>query len=281
VKHPSLPGPGTVHVWQASLAVDDARLDALREHLSPEEDARGARLLDPLAKRRFWAGRGILRSILASYLSADPADIRFGTGPSGKPFLQAEPPPRVPSLSRGGTGWGWVSSHLSFNLSHSHDLLVLAVTPGDEIGVDVEVMRDDLDFAPLARTCFSAAEQETLFGLPAELQRVAFYRCWTRKEAYLKGTGSGFSRSSTLFDVTLRSGDEAALVEHREFPADVINWRLYDLDVLSGYCASLAVMATLTHPHPVPPLEREGTCGYLHLEGQTAQVPILEYLKWS
>lgn len=216
---------GAVHLWLGSLDRDDATLARLRQHLSEEEERRAGRLLDREVARRLMTGRGLLREILSGYLNAPPASLNLSVAPGGKPFLA-------------GSDW-----RLSFNISHSDGLFIVAVAAGRKVGVDLELIRSDLDFAPLARTCFSATEQHELFHLPPDQQLPAFYRCWTRKEAYLKGTGTGFSRSSDIFDVTLLPGIPAALTAHRGDADEAGRWRLADLAVPSGYCAALALEA--------------------------------------
>ncbi|UFS70037.1 4'-phosphopantetheinyl transferase superfamily protein [Geomonas sp. RF6] len=217
------PEPGAVHLWRGNLAADASAIATFRQHLSPDEDLRAARLIDQEKRRRFIAGRGIVREVLSSYLGIHPRSLRLDVTAHGKPFLSD------------------AATDLRFNTSHSGDLILTAVTTGREVGVDLELVRQDLDFAPMARSFFSASEQRDLFTLPPSEQLDAFYRCWTRKEAYLKGTGSGFSQRCDLFDVTLLPGFPAALVSHRTAPEEASTWRLADLSVPPGYCAALAV----------------------------------------
>jgi len=93
----------------------------------------------------------------------------------------------------------------------------------------------------MARRYFSQHEQEDLFTLLPEERLAAFYRCWTRKEAYLKGTGTGFSQPSTSFDVSLLPQQAPALLAHRGSPAEMDRWSICDLPVPEGYCAAIAV----------------------------------------
>lgn len=222
---PRYPGPGEVHVRLFNLAVDAERLKRLEHLLTPDERERAARLIDQRIRNRFIAGRGQLREILSGYLDREPADLLLSTNPSGKPFLSEQQRP----------------DRLSFNLSHSADLAMLALCTGCEVGIDLEQLRCNLPFGTMAQQFFSSRERADLFSLPSELQPAAFYRCWTRKEAYLKGCGSGFSRPADICDVSLLPDQPPALLAHRTDPQAPSGWCLVDLAVPEGFCAALAV----------------------------------------
>jgi len=219
------PGAGQVQVWlvqRPELAGDLARLQGF---LSEDELLRGNRLLARDRRDRFFAGRGILRELLSRYLGEEPGKIRLSEGEFGKLHLSDH----------------LEADSLSFNLSHAGDCLLLAFAVGCEIGCDLELVRQDLSFAAMARRYFSAREQEELFSLPEEGQIDAFYRCWTRKEAYLKGTGTGFSYPSNSFDISLLPQEPAALLAHRGSPGETARWSIKDIAVPKGFCAALAV----------------------------------------
>ena len=118
-----------------------------------------------------------LRSILAGYLNVTPGDLEFEIGRRGKP----RPAPT------------FTKDKLEFNLSHSHEVALIAVTREKEIGVDVERVREDFAFVEVAERYFTAGELSAIRALPQDLQRRAFYQCWTSKEAFLKAKGVGLS----------------------------------------------------------------------------------------
>jgi 4'-phosphopantetheinyl transferase len=128
---------------------------------------------------------------------------------------------------------------LRFNLSHSHEVALLAVTLDAELGVDVEHIRADFASEDVARRFFSRAEVEVFNALPKEEQVAAFFRCWTRKEAYIKAIGKGLSQALDAFDVTLAPGMQAALLRAEEDDAE--RWLMRDVDVGEGYAGALAV----------------------------------------
>jgi len=130
---------------------------------------------------------------------------------------------------------------LNFNLSHSHNLALFAYSYIGSVGVDIEYMRADVAVEQVARVSFSPREQALLLALPVEERRHAFYSCWTRKEAYIKGRGTGLSLEPNLFDVAFLPGEPAALLASREDPREPARWTLQALEPGAGYAGALAV----------------------------------------
>ena len=205
-----------MHIHCASLATEAAR------YTSPDEQLKAASLLDPRKKKILLSGRGLLREILGRYLGLDPNELNFSVATYGKPYLD--------SCCVNG-------ERLHFNLSHSDDLFLLAVASDREVGIDVEKLHSDVPFADLARLAFSASEQQELFALPVHLQRSAFYRCWTRKEAYMKASGKGFNMPSNGFTVSLLPGAMPELI----IGDNTSLWIQQEITVPHGYCAALVV----------------------------------------
>ena len=204
------PESNEVHIHCLPLATGAAR------YLSPDELLRADLLRDPDKKNNFKAGRGLLREILGGYLGLQPEELHFALGEQGKPYLCG-------------------NDQLHFNLSHSGALFMLAVAADREIGIDIEQLRDDTPFPDMARLAFSPREQKELFALPDHQQRSAFYRCWTRKEAYMKACGRGFALRSNSFDINLHQETPAVLIS----PDDLSHWTLEDVAAPEGYCAAL------------------------------------------
>jgi 4'-phosphopantetheinyl transferase len=114
---------GVIDIWRVDLTAIEDNLDDL---LGADERARAERIV-PARKRVLWArSRGVLRALLGRYLDRDPRDLRFALGPHGKPALAHD---------------GADEGDLRFNLSHSGDLALVAVSAGREIGVDIERTR--------------------------------------------------------------------------------------------------------------------------------------------
>lgn len=216
--------PDEVHVWRAALDLPDPLAEALGRLLSADERERAERFHFARDRRRFSAGRGLLRDILSRYLNAAPQELRFHYNAHGKPSLYG--------------------SDLRFNLSHSGGLALFAVTVGGEVGVDVERIRPEVMQEGLARRYFSPREVTALEALPPEQQPPGFFNCWTRKEAYIKARGEGLSLPLDSFDVSLEPGKPARLLYVKDAPGEAERWSLWDLEVGAGFAAALALNST-------------------------------------
>jgi 4'-phosphopantetheinyl transferase len=203
---------GQVHLWRAPLEPTEE----LSGTLSSGEWLRAERFHFEPDRARFIATRGLLRAILSLYTGVEPGDLKFTTGPHGKPELDG------------------LCSSLRFNLSHSDDLMLLAVTHAREIGVDLEYMRDDVPFETLADHYFDPEEAWDLRLLPAAQRAWKFYDTWTSTEARLKAGGEGISNGMKIADPDRWSllkfrpapGYTAAVaVEGGEFQLECLSWR--------------------------------------------------------
>ncbi len=215
-------------MWR--LCVPDI-LPALQESnalLSDDERVRAGRYLRAEDRNRFIAGRSLLRRLLAGYAGVGPTDIVFRFGSHGKPLLD------LPSAAR----------HISFNLSHSSDWIVCAMTTERAIGVDVEFMNSNIDVDALGRTVFCASERETFERLAEVDRRPAFFALWSRKEAYIKAIGSGLSVSPADIEVTICPQDAPRLLR-APAESNPERWRLQTLDVAECCAASFILEAPI------------------------------------
>jgi len=206
-----------VHVWYAELGGSAAELEACRVVLNADERARADRLAHAEHRDRFAIARGVLRRLLGHYLHVDPGALVFGYAQHGKPFLR--------------------DGSLHFNMSHSHNLALYAVTLEREVGIDIEWPRAKVAHEEIAARFFSLEEQEALAGLPAAQHREAFYNIWTRKEAYVKARGDGIAAGLDTFSVSL--GGEAALLNSDQGRTEIERWKLVALEPAPGYVAAL------------------------------------------
>lgn len=214
-----------VHVWRASLSQSALRVRPLAEMLSVDERMKAERFQFDRDRVRFILGRGILRVILSRYLHIDPSCLRFHYELSGKPTL-AEP---------------CGSSMIRFNLSHSGDLVLYAVTRCREIGVDLECIRPISDAEAIARCFFSVGENAIFHTVRAPEKMEAFFNCWTRKEAYIKAVGDGLARPLDQFEVSFAPGENARLLHVQGDLEEAARWSLRELTPAAGYVAALAV----------------------------------------
>lgn len=218
-------GDHMVEIWRADLEIDPRHLPALPAHLSAPEQERAARFHFERDRRRFLVAHAALRSILSRYLGCPPREISFQTNPHGKPALDQ-------------------AAGLHFNLAHSHQMALIAVTRLGEVGVDLEHVRplDDLD--ALALRTFSAAEHRQLQTLTGAARQRAFFDCWARKEAYIKALGEGLSHPLQDFSVSLLPDEPARLLDVRDNPDEVSRWTLQAIELPEAYAAAFAIRAT-------------------------------------
>jgi 4'-phosphopantetheinyl transferase len=216
---------GDVHVWKASLDPAPMRAHGLAEMLSEDERARASGFFFEQDRSRFIVCRGVLRIILGRYLGAPPGSLKFSYGPHGKPAV---------SPGSGGTA-------LRFNVAHSQGMALYGVTIGREIGIDIERIRSDFATDQIADQCFSRRELAALRALSPESRLEGFFRCWTRKEAYLKARGEGLSLPLTRFDVSLIPGERTVQLSTPDTPLEAARWSLEELPAGPDYIAAIAV----------------------------------------
>jgi 4'-phosphopantetheinyl transferase len=217
--------PDEVHIWRASLDRPPCFLKTLFEILSPDEQDRAHRYACPASRSRFVIGRGLLRTILARYLDTTACQIRFRVCPQGKPILD-EPNPS-----------------LHFNVSHSHNLVLIAITRRAEVGIDVERIRPFANDMGMAERYFSSRECRMLRLLSPERRTEAFFHAWTRKEACLKALGVGLSYGLDRVEVTIRPEDPVQLLRLDGEEKHAAPWSLQALSPAPGYVGALALKA--------------------------------------
>jgi 4'-phosphopantetheinyl transferase len=205
-------------VWQIPLAVSRDELNACRGLLSEEEHARAKRFHFDWLERRFAVAHGRMRTILAQHTGVAPKELRYRETEYGKPFLDA-------------------SLNTYFNLSHSDELAILAIA-ADDLGADVEFIRPMDDFEKVAEGFFSEHEVAALREYPEAERLRAFYRCWTRKEAFVKAIGEGLSIPLGSFAVSLDEHD--ALLLEASPPERAAGWTISALDLGADYVGAVA-----------------------------------------
>ena len=205
-----------VHIWWLDL--QSRPEDADRSLLSAEEKERAGRYHFERHRNRFVLARALLRGLLGAYTGEDAGRVGLRLSSSGKPYLADR-------------------SDLHFNLSHCEDRGVLAVARRS-VGVDLERIRDVPEALPIAEHLFAASETSALRTFPPEAQSEAFLRCWTRKEAFVKGKGEGLLTPLTSFEVTLDSVPRDLVLLDNPVQG---KWRLHNLDAGPGWIGALAV----------------------------------------
>jgi 4'-phosphopantetheinyl transferase len=226
----ALLGADEVHVWRASVdEVGEAWFSVLESFLSSNEIERAGRYRFDKDRRRFVARRGLLRLLLSRYAGAVPTSFRFNYNSFGKPYLDDE-------ANR-------PASH--FNVSQSHGLALFAFSTNRELGVDIEQVKPLNDQESVAQRFFAPGEIQAIRSLPEDMQTDALYRCWTRKEAYIKGVVKGLSIPLDSFEVSLGEAS-AALLRTDDSLGRNVDWSLYPLIPGQGFAGALAVQGKVS-----------------------------------
>jgi 4'-phosphopantetheinyl transferase len=202
-------GTDQIHIWKAPLDLDLRSLGTYLAYLSPEERQRARAYQRDQDRFRFLANRGFLREVLGRYLQMPPAQVVFKTGPQGKLFLDTSVHPQG----------------IYFNSARSEGIGLMAFCRNHEVGVDLELLRDDVDFESISHHFFTLREQALVQSAEGVERLRLFYTCWTLKEALLKAKGVGIAGGLDKLDMTL--------------PETFGPWRMQVLDIGSLHAGAL------------------------------------------
>ncbi len=197
-------------LWWAPLDIPAAALRGLTAFLSPEERRRADRYHRPVDRRRAVAARGWLRHLLARQLLCAPGEVPIITDDLGKPRV--------------------AGSDLCFSSARSAGVALYATSRTMEVGVDIESIQATADVDGLAARFFTRAEQRALASLPPAQRLEASFRCWTCKEAFGKGIGTGLDFPLDTIDLWFDDGRSA----------EVSGWSVHQVAVPAGLAAAVA-----------------------------------------
>ncbi len=210
-----------VQLWYFKVDEFLKDVESYANLLSLKETARANSFKFAKDRTVYILARGLLRILSGRYLNEIPKKIKFDYGEYGKPGYKFQTP-------------------IKFNISHSGNMIVMAFARNCEIGVDIEKIKEDFDVIDIAQHFFSPDEIQTLKALPEHEQIYGFYRCWTRKEAFIKAKGSGLSFSLTSFSVSL-DADRAKLLRTDWAAAERKEWKLFTFTPAKDYLGALSV----------------------------------------
>ncbi len=237
--------PVQIRVWlvdlDSGLGPDDVEVaepgpDSLGV-LTDDERARSARFVRARDRRRFARCRAALRQILGGLLRESPPSLRFRTTGHGKPELDLE--------SMGMEG-GDVRAAVRFNVSHSSHLALIGVCRGRELGVDIERIKPLAEADRIVASFFSPTECAEFTAIPEHLKPLAFFRGWTRKEAVLKGFGSGLAGLSAHYETGFGTAELPAYFIPAAPPPGIQEWQLWEAAPRAGFVATVAIHVATT-----------------------------------
>ena len=213
-------------MWDPRVViVTSIRLDEPPDRvvLDDDERLRAQRFVFDRDRRRFIAAHSAMRVTLGHHLGIAPEDVRFATGARGKPYVTK------------------ASRDVRFNLSHSGERALLAITLGREVGVDIEQTRTVSDMFSVAERVFSVSERERLRSTPADRQHEVFFRLWTRKESFIKALGEGMYFPLAEFEMSTDALGQQLLLSCAAAPHEMARWTTRALDGEAGYTAAVTV----------------------------------------
>ena len=211
-----------VHVWQVNLKTIPADATKFTGTLSPDELERAGKLKFQRDREHFILSHSQLRLILSKYCHCLPGELSFRYNSCKKPLIS-------------NTEFG----ELKFNMSHSDDLMLVGLCKCNEIGIDVEKVREVDELENIANENFS--DQEIKYLMDSSDKTNTFFKIWTRKEAFIKAIGKGIHFPLKSFCVEFKSPgslEHLVILNHPSWPDQ---WRTSDLKVSDGYVASLAI----------------------------------------
>jgi 4'-phosphopantetheinyl transferase len=221
------PVPG-VDLWCAAIEPRSDDVEQMTALLAVDERERATRSIGAAGFRQYVTSRALLRVVLSWYLDIDPTMIQFQYGENGRPYLAADSPER----------------ELHFSLCHAAGVALIAVSRVRRVGIDAEHIGHNRNLDHLAGHVLSRREREKWSALPQDGRVEQFYRFWVRKEAYLKGLGTGLTVPMLRIDVSHtipRSGEAVTLPREN---GRLVEWTIYDLDsssIADGLVAALAI----------------------------------------
>jgi 4'-phosphopantetheinyl transferase len=210
-----------IHIYRSTLEKPPAEVKQLEKILSPDEIEKAYKFKFETDRNNYIVGRAFLRNILNKYLEIDASKINFSYAEKGKPFIK--------------------DSIVKFNLAHSKSYVVYAFTLEKEVGIDLEYLKEMPDAREIAKGFFSKDETHELDKVSEKNLELAFFNCWTRKEAFIKAVGEGLSYPLADFTVTLIPGDEPEIIWIKKNPEEINDWSMINIEVKENYISSLAI----------------------------------------
>jgi 4'-phosphopantetheinyl transferase len=215
--------PDHIDIWQTSLRLPASQVESYYNLLNDDEKSRVDSYRSDKRSNEFIITRGLLRKLLARLYKLQANSFRFCYTDKDKPYLD-------PTSTYHST---------SFNISHSHDKAIIALGIDKIIGIDIEKIRQDVDFKKLAKRFFSETESMGLAKLTGEQLANRFFCCWSRKEAFVKALGDGLSFGLDEFSVTTSVKDTQVELVTNYDPDDSKNWGIVSINSIPGYAAAV------------------------------------------
>jgi 4'-phosphopantetheinyl transferase len=217
---------GEIHLWLAfyDQLIDERVLERYREILSAVEREREQRFHFYADRQRYLVTRALVRTVLSRYAAIEPNEWIFSANEYGRPEIGSREAQSV---------------ELSFNISHTHSLIILGVTRRRALGVDVENVFARQVSLDIADRFFSPDEAAALAALPTRQQRYRFFEYWTFKESYIKARGIGLSLPLDRFSFEFPDEGVVSLAIHSDLADDPARWQFWQFQPTPKYLVAV------------------------------------------
>lgn len=213
------------HIWYFDIENVSKEIEFYTSFLVSDEVAKANKFKFAKDRAVSILARAALRVLSGRYLNKSPKEIKINYGEYGKPYYEFPTP-------------------IDFNLSHSGNYIAIAFARNSKVGVDIEKIKDDFDVVNIAENFFSSDEIQSLKEFSETNRPRAFYRCWTRKESFIKVKGSGLSFPLASFTTSLEE-KYPKLLKTEWDPSEKEEWNLFSFEPSSGYIGALTVDKTI------------------------------------
>jgi 4'-phosphopantetheinyl transferase len=211
---------GNVVVWMAEVSASRDALRFLEPYLDAQDRERAARFHFAEDRARYVLGRALVRNILGRYWSQTPETIELASTERGQLYFSDD-------------------EAMRFSITHAHNLVAVALTANARVGIDIEYMERKLNLEGLGERILSAEDFRVFQVLPDRVMVPTFFRIWTRKEAYLKGTGEGITDALKEITVSMHTEEIGTISDARD-EADAKKWRMHSLALPENYLGCVA-----------------------------------------
>ncbi|MGB5418188.1 4'-phosphopantetheinyl transferase family protein [Algibacter sp.] len=213
-------------IWFINFDISEQEIASLNNFLSEDEILKASKFRFQKDKKSSIITRGVLRLLSSKYLNTKPGEIKFKYGEFGKPEFDLD-------------------TEIKFNVSHSGNMAVIGFVLNDDIGIDIEEIKSNFDVSEIAKSHFSSLEIKALNNLPKAEQVKGFYRCWTRKESFIKAKAKGLSFPLDSFSVSINSDKNAKLLETNWDKNEKDLWKLYSFTPQENYLGAVSVKGNI------------------------------------
>jgi 4'-phosphopantetheinyl transferase len=208
--------------WIARLDLAPAQVEYFATLLSTDETSRATRFHFENHRRRFIVARGTLRVLLGVHLDLPPAAVAINYGPTGKPHVAGHVP------------------DIYFNVSHSGERALYAISRSRPVGVDIEFLTRNVDYNALSKRFFTPTELAALECCEEPTRKTASLALWTRKEAIAKANGTGLPQVLAELDATAGNGLLELDSEEIFIRNETSSWRVHTPAIEGDYIAAIA-----------------------------------------